>query len=68
MNGLILAETILSGILGLICLSSIIIIIYIMRNYRLIERQKESTDAFQRRIEEALMKIMEEEEKHKGDD
>lgn len=38
-----------------------------MRNYRLIEQQKESTDEFQRRIEEALMKILEE-EKNKGDD
>ena len=62
-----IAETILSGILGLICLSSMIIIVYIMRNYRLIEQQKESTDAFQKRIEEALMKLLEE-EKHKGDD
>jgi len=67
MNKLIVAETILSGILGLVCLSSIIIIIYIMRNYRLIEQQKESTDEFQKRIEEALMKILEE-EKNKGDD
>ena len=67
MNNLILAETILSGILGLICLSSIIIIIYIMRNYRLIEQQKESTGEFQKRIEDALMKLLEE-EKHKGDD
>lgn len=66
MNKLILAETILSGILGLICLSSIIIIIYIMRNYRMMEDIKDSTDEFNRQME-IIIQIMEE-EKNKGDD
>lgn len=67
MNNLILAETILSGILGLMCLSSIIIIIYIMRNYRMMEDIKDSTDEFNRQIE-FIIKQMMEEEKNKGDD
>lgn len=67
MNNLILVETILSGILGLICLSSIIIIIYIMRNYRMMENIKDSTDEFNRQMEFIIKQIMEE-EKNKGDD
>lgn len=67
MNNLILAETILSGILGLMCLSSIIIIIYIMRNYRMMEDIKDSTDEFNRQMEIIIKQIMEE-EKNKGDD
>lgn len=67
MNNLILAETILSGILGLVCLSSIIIIIYIMRNYRMMEDIKDSTDEFNRQMEIIIKQIMEE-EKNKGDD
>lgn len=67
MNSLILVETILSGILGLMCLSSIIIIIYIMRNYRMMEDIKDSTNEFNKQMEFVLKKIMEE-EKNKGDD
>lgn len=67
MNNLILVETILSGILGLMCLSSIIIIIYIMRNYRMMEDIKDSTNEFNKQMEFVLKKIMEE-EKNKGDD
>ena len=63
MNNLILAETILSGILGLMCLSSIIIIIYILRNYRMMEDIKDSN----KEMEFILKKIMED-EKNKGDD
>ena len=64
----ILAETILSGILGLICLSSMIIIIYIMRNYRLIEKHKESTEDFQKQMTVLIKQLMEEEKNNKGDD
>lgn len=64
---MILAETILSGILGLMCLSSIIIIIYILRNYRMMEDIKDSTDEFNRQMEFIIKQIMEE-EKNKGDD
>lgn len=67
MNSLILVETILSGILGLMCLSSIIIIIYILRNYRMMEDIKDSTNEFNKQMEFVLKKIMEE-EKNKGDD
>ena len=64
---MILVETILSGILGLMCLSSIIIIIYILRNYRMMEDIKDSTNEFNKQMEFVLKKIMEE-EKNKGDD
>lgn len=64
---MILAETILSGILGLMCLSSIIIIIYILRNYRMMEDIKDSTDEFNRQMEFIIKQIMKE-EKNKGDD
>lgn len=67
MNNLILVETILSGILGLMCLSSIIIIIYILRNYRMMEDIKDSTNEFNRQMEFIIKQIMEE-EKNKGDD
>ena len=62
-------ETILYGILGLTCISSVIIVFYILRNYRLIESHKDSTDAFQEQLEIIIRKIIEEEkEKSKGDD
>ena len=64
---MILVETILSGILGLMCLSSTIIIIYIMRNYRMMEDIKDSTDEFNKQMEFIVKQIMEE-EKNKGDD
>ena len=67
MNNLILVETILSGILGLMCLSSIIIIIYIMRNYRMMEDIKDATDEFNKQMEFVIKQIMKE-EKNKGDD
>lgn len=66
MNSLILAETILSGILGLMCLSSIIIIIYILRNYRMMEDIKDSTDEFNKQMEFILKKIMEDEKNKRG--
>lgn len=59
-------ETILMGVLGLMCLSSMVIIIYIIRNYRLIEKHKDSTDEFQKQVEEFMKKLSE--EVHKGDD
>ena len=56
-----LDEEILYGILGLLCLSSITIIFYILRNYRLIEEHKDSTDEFQRQLDYIIKKMKEEE-------
>lgn len=57
------AETILYGILGMSCLCSIVIIMYIIRNYRLIERHHEETTDYNKRIVKILEELSQEDKK-----
>ncbi len=57
------AESILYGILGLSCLCSIVIIMYIIRNYRLIERHHEETTDYNKRIVKILEELAQEDKK-----
>lgn len=56
-----IVELILSGVLSLTCLSTILIVFFIIRNYNLIESHKDSTDKLRRDIE-----LLMEENKKKG--
>ena len=56
------AEMILTGILGISCLCTIAVIFYIIRNYRLIEKQNEKMNASNKRMLEILELMAEENE------
>lgn len=60
---LLSAETILYGILGMSCLCSIVIIMYIIRNYRLIEHHHEEITDYNKRIVKMLEELSREEKK-----
>jgi hypothetical protein len=57
------AEMILTGILGIACLCTIVVVFYIIRNYRLIEKQNEKLSASNKRMLEILELIAKENEK-----
>ena len=60
---LLSAETILYGILGMSCLCSIVIIMYIIRNYRLIEQHHEEITDYNKRIIRMLEELAQENKK-----
>lgn len=60
---LLSAEAILYGILGMSCLCSIVIIMYIIRNYRLIEHHHEEITDYNKRIVKMLEELSREEKK-----
>lgn len=60
---LLSAEAILYGILGMSCLCSIVIIMYIIRNYRLIEHHHEEITDYNKRIIRMLEELAQEDKK-----
>lgn len=53
-------EIVLSGILGLTCLSTIIIVFYILRNYSLIENHRDNIEEQMDDLQKAINQLMEE--------
>lgn len=53
-------EIVLSGILGLTCLSTIIIVFYILRNYSLMEDHRDNIEEQMDDIQKAINQLMEE--------
>lgn len=56
-------ELILSGVLGLTIMSTMIIVIFLIRNYNMIEMHKESTDELRKEMKQVMKEIMEEQNK-----
>lgn len=53
-------EIVLSGILGLTCLSTIIVVFYILRNYSLMEDHRDNMEEQMDDIQKAINQLMEE--------
>lgn len=53
-------EIVLSGILGLTCLSTIIIVFYILRNYSLMEDHRDNIEEQMDDLRKAINQLMEE--------
>lgn len=53
-------EIVLSGILGLTCLSTIIIVFYILRNYSLMENHRDNIEEQMDDLRKAINQLMEE--------
>ena len=53
-------EVVLSGILGLTCLSTIIVVFYILRNYSLMENHRDNIEEQMDDLRKAINQLMEE--------
>lgn len=53
-------EVVLSGILGLTCLSTIIVVFYILRNYSLMEDHRDNIEEQMDDLRKAINQLMEE--------